>query len=1020
MLRIYLLGDFRVERDGAPIAAEAWARRKTKALLKLLCLQPDRWLHKEQAMEMLWPELEPISARDNLYRNLSFLRHTLEPELERPADSHFVTLTNEILKLGSADEVWIDVEAFEKLLASARASSEALPLLEEAMSVYAGDLLPEDPYEEWAITRREALRRAAIKACFQISQAYRSAANYETAATFLQRILAIDRTEEQAHRELMLVYALAGRRADALRQYEQCRRILSSELDVEPEPETNELYKRISQGEVAPAQAVPEEASPDITNLPEPGTPLIGREHEVTDACARLRRPDVRLLTLTGTAGIGKTRLAIEVARSVREDFPDGVLFVQLTPVREPALVLQAIAQALGVKEAGDRPLMDTLRAFLSDKRMLILLDNFEQVMDAAPLPAQIISAAPGVKLLATSRELLRLTVEHDFPVSVLRTPPPIAGHDRRASPESLAAYPAVQLFTARASAVKPDFELTNENASAVAEICHRLDGIPLAIELAAARVRLLAPQAILARMSSRLRLLTGGARDLPAHQQTLYDAIGWSYDLLHPPEQHFFARLSVFSGGCTEDATAAICYKQEAGRTQQEDALDDLNLLLDKSLIYAMRNEEFGVRNKAQESIQHSDEPRFMMLETIREYASERLAENGEMEELQRRHATYYLSIAEQGEAVWFTGEQHYWLERFDEERYNFQAALSWALEHDPDVALRLSAALWRYWLAHGYLIEGRRWLEEAIARVPRQVDGVIASDKPARTKALFGAGVLANHQSDYARANELVAQSLGVARSIGDTLQIAYSLVGLGVNAHYRGDYDWAIAIFEEALPIFRELEHSRGTALALNSLSNAVLCLGDHARAAALAEESLALSRSTGDSLSEAASMANLGRAMLEGGEVPRAVALLKESLDVRRKLGDKGGMAHTLHILGNAALAQDDVPRAAALYAQSLTLRHETGDREGMAAPLEGLAAVAALTGDYARAERLYDAAGALREAIGAPMPPRERAYHELMMPSISPHTHEADLPITRQERELMSLDQAVAFALGTED
>ena len=280
----------------------------------------------------------------------------------------------------------------------------------------------------------------------------------------------------------------------------------------------------------------------------------------------------MRLLTLTGTAGIGKTRLALQIARTLLDDFPDGVFFVPLTPIRDPALVLPAIAQALGVKEAGDRPLMDTLRAFLRDKHVLILLDNFEQVMDAAPLPAQIISASPGVKLLATSRELLRLTAEHDFPVSVLRAPPPLPGLDHRPSPESLSAYPAVQLFTARACAAKPDFVLAHENASAVAEICHRLDGIPLAIELAAARVRQLTPQAILARMSSRLRLLTGGARDLPAHQQTLHGAIGWSYDLLHPREQKFFARLSVFSGGCTEDATGAICYEEAAVGTKDGD----------------------------------------------------------------------------------------------------------------------------------------------------------------------------------------------------------------------------------------------------------------------------------------------------------------------------------------------------------------------------------------------------------------------------------------------------------------
>ena len=439
------------------------------------------------------------------------------------------------------------------------------------------------------------------------------------------------------------------------------------------------------------------------------------------------------------------------------------------------------------------------------------------------------------------------------------------------------------------------------------------------------------------------------------------------------------------------------------------------------------MRSAEFGIRNPPEENIPisalnipNSDEPRFMMLETIREYAAEQLAEIGELGELQRRHAEYYLLLAEKGESVWFTGEQHYWLERFDEERYNFQAAITWALEHDPDLALRLSAALWRYWLAHGYLTEGRKWLEEAIARVPRQIDGVITSDKPTRTKALFGAGVLATHQADYARANELVAQSLGVARLIGDKLQMANSLVGLGINAHYRGDYARAIAMIEEALPIFRELEHSSGAALALNSLSNSVLCQGDYARAASLAEESLDLSRRTGDSLSEAASLANLGRAVLEGGEASRAIALLEESLALRRKLGDKGGMAHTLHILGNAALAQDDLPRAAGLYSQSLSLRQETGDREGMAAPLEGLAAVAALTGNHARATCLYAAAGALRKAIGAPMSPGERAYHERVMERMMPSPGGPAENAEQAAGDSMPVEQLIAYAIRWED
>lgn len=1025
MLRIYMLGNFYVERDGTPIPAVDWARRKTKSLLKLLALQPGHRLHREQVTEMLWPDLDPTSARDNFYRNLSFLRHTLEPGLERPAGSHYLSLEAEILKLGPPGDVWIDVEAFESLIAQARASLQPLPLLEEALSLYSGELLPEDAYEEWAISRRDILSRAAIKALLQVAEARREEGAYEPAIAALQRLLSLERTDERAQRELMRVYALAGRRHDALRQYEQCSKVLQSELNVEPETETTELYNSIARGDIArvevspyrraqiPEDVVPSGDTEPLNNLTDAGGPLIGREREMEEACRQLRRPEVRLLTMTGTAGVGKTRLAIKVAHALLGDFRNGVLFVPLAPVRDILLVLPSIAQALGLKEGGDRPLLESLKTFLRNIEVLLVLDNFEHVIQAAPALAQILSACPGLKLLVTSRELLRLTLEHEFPVQPLSLPnladlPP---------PDQLADYASICLFSTRAAAVKPGFALTPDNAAAVAEICSRLDGLPLAIELAAARVRLLAPQAILARLSNRLRLLTGGARDLPERQQTLYNAIGWSYDLLSPREQALFARLSVFAGGCMEEAAASICWEPEG--EGDLNVLDDLSLLVDKSLLRHVDVPTPAIK---------FPESRFMMLETIREYARERLAESGELAGVQERHAHYYLSIAEAGENVWFTAEQQYWLERFDQEQYNFQAALAWALENDPDIALRLGGALWRYWLAHGYLTEGRRWLEEAIAGVPRRRDAVPgtplalsphAPDRPGRTKALFGAGVLATHQSDYARATELIAQSLGVARSIGDDLQTANSLVGLGICMYYRGEYDRSVVQFEEALHIFKRLGHVRGTALALNSLSNSILCLGNNTRAATLAEESLDLSRGIGDNLSVAASLANLGRAVLQQGDTEAAVALFEESLAIRVKLKDKGGMAHTLNFMGNAALARGDMAEASRLYARSLVLRHEMGDREGLAAPLEGLAAVAGRLGKLERAYRLYGAAEALRDSIGSPLPPTDVTLHSSTIASLKSGPSEDARTAEWEAGRAMHIEQAVAYALSEE-
>lgn len=1039
MLRIHLLARFLVERDGVPIPDSEWTRRKTRALLKLLALRPDHRLHREQAMELLWPDLDPVAARDNFYRNLSFLRHTLQPDIDRPAASRYVTLSDEVVVLGPPSDIWIDVEVFEQMLAQARSArgAERPALLKDALALYRGDLLPEDAYEEWTIARRDSLRRAAIDALLQLASANRQRGAYDEALTALQRLLQIDPIDEQGQRELMLVYALTGRRKDALRQYSRFSTALSSELGVEPEPETTRLYERIRGGEitgevgaVSPMQPEQIETSPPSIRephleLPEHPTTFVGREREVEEACRLLRRSGVRLLTFTGPAGIGKTRLATQVARTIADDYPDGAFFVTLAPIRDRELVLSAIATALSLHEAGGRPLLNVLRAHLLGKRLLLLLDNFEQVMPAAPYVSDLLTGAPGVQVIVTSRELLRLSAEHDFPVPSLQVPSlALPGaeqeHTFPPSPEDLSGYPAVALFAARARAARPGFDLTPENAEAVVEICRRLDGIPLAIELAAARTRLLAPRALLARLSSRLRTLSEGPRDLPARQQTLYDAIRWSYELLTPGEGALFAQLSVFAGGWTEEAAQAVVapgpaitpsgdHEMGARASRSEsprwELLDGLSSLVDKSLL--------------ERSDGRDGEPRFNMLETIREYAWERLGAGvgGGLEAAQSRHAHYFLSLAQAGEAELFTGSQSYWLGRFDEELHNFRAALSWSVHAEPNLALRLGGALWRYWLVHAYLSEGRRWLQEALAQLPPQRDGKAVSDRAARAKALFGAGVLANHQSDYRRAGEVIAQSLGIARALGAEEQIANSLVGLGVTAHYTGQYERAITVLEEALPIFRKLGHRRGAALALNSLSNAVLCLGDPQRAASLARESLQLGRATDDTLTVAASLANLGRATMEQGNFAEARPLFKESLAVRRALGDKGGIAHTLSFLGALELREGNAAGAATYFAESLGLRHEIGDSEGMAAPLEGLAAAAGVQGDWARAARLYGAADSLRRAIGAPLPPPERSVRARTFEEVHRTVDSAAWDAEYEIGKHMSIDEAVAQVLG---
>jgi predicted ATPase len=700
--------------------------------------------------------------------------------------------------------------------------------------------------------------------------------------------------------------------------------------------------------QIAPAQgaaAHPPRQLPPTNNLPAPLTTLVGREREVAAACTLLRQSSIRLLTLTGPPGVGKTRLGLQVAAELRDTFTDGVIFVALEPIRDPDLVISTIAQALSMREVGSQPLIESLKIYLRDKQLLLLLDNCEQVVSAAPRVADVLATAPRLKVLATSRAVLHLSGERSFFVLPLPLPDPRA----LPSPDQLARSASVQLFIERAQAIQPEFQVTAANAAAVAAICIRLEGLPLAIELAAAHIRMLAPQAMLGRLASRLTLLTGGAHDLPAHQQTLRATIDWSYELLQPAEQVLFRRLAVFVGGHTLPAVEAIC---NAECDLALDILDGLQSLLDKSLLDQREGPD--------------GEPRFMMLETIREYALERLAERGEAELLRRRHTSYYLRLSEEAEPKLHGAEQGVWLDRLEVEHDNLRAALAWSpsAQGNVEIRLQLAGALWPFWRLRGYLSEGRDWLTRLLALV--QGSGVSAS---VQGKALHGAGTLASNQSDYAQALVLCRQSLALFRGINDKRGMALALDELGFVAQQQGDYERARALHEESLDLFRELEEKLGIAEALNLLGRVARDQGDYPRAATLYQESLVLFRELGDRGNIALALNSLGLIEWMKGDYAAARARFEHSLALCQELGDKSGIADTLNHLGLVAREQGDYAAARARFEHSLAVQREQGRTVGIASSLHDLGTVARQQGDYRQAHVLLEESLALFRTLG---------------------------------------------------
>ena len=721
------------------------------------------------------------------------------------------------------------------------------------------------------------------------------------------------------------------------------------------------------------------------TNLPGEPTPFIGREDEIVQVAGLLRDPHVRMVTLTGPGGTGKTRLALQVGNTLLYDFRDGVFFVNLAPLTDPALVPSSIAGVLGVQEEAGTDLLTRLVDAVQDKHLLLVLDNLEHLLDATAIIASLLEQCRDLHVLVTSRVPVHLSWEHVHAVPPLSIPDPHHLPDLA----SLTQFEAVALFIDRARAARDTFTVTNENATAVAEICSRLDGLPLAIELAAARITLFPPAALLQRLDRRLKVLTGGAKDRPTRQQTLRGAIDWSYSLLTPEEQTLFARLSVFAGGCTFEAAEAV-----ANPGGELDLLDGLASLVDKSLLREVGEEE----------------PRFVMLETIREYAREKLDGRGEADATHRAHMAYVLQMAQAAEPELSGPNQGEWLARLAMELDNVRIALRWSLDAgEVSNALRLAAALFYLWLFRGYWSEGRRWLEEGLERAE-------GADRMVRGWALTRLGGLMLQQNDLERATHVLREALELFRATHDRAGSGRALNALGIIANNRGQYDQAAAFFEESLGHLRDIGDRPGAARALGNLGMIALDQGRHDDAIERFDEAQIIFHELGDVHNIALTLLNLGVAALEGEDSSRAETWLEEALAMFRDLDARPSIALCLQNLASLAIDEGHLERARHLLRDGLVLARDLGPSRLLFGLITVAVSEAFAEGRMEQTVRIAGAEATLRMSYGQPRQLVNQGNLDEQLVAARAALGEDGFNRAWEQGQAMSLEKAIACAL----
>ncbi len=969
-LRLFLLGTFRVSVGTQVIDHAKWRRRKASALLKILALAPAHHLHREQIIDLLWPNARPEDGANNFHQALYLARHVLDPKNTR--SQHWLRLEDDFLSLSSDGPVWVDVEAFEATAAEARRSDDPV-LYRRALELYSGELLPEDRYADWASARRESLRQEYLALLMGLAETYRALQQYQTAIDTLKQVVASEPAHEEAHRALMELYSLMGKREQALAQFAILREALRKDLDAEPDAASQQLHQRILAGDVRSLEA----ASPlPLNNLPIQLTSFIGREQEIS--AVRHILNTTRLLTLTGPGGCGKTRLALEVVREQADLFASGVWFVDFAPLSDPAFVARAVANVLGVQEVTGWSVTDTLAAFLKTKHILVLLDNCEHLSEAcAQLCDALLHSCLNLTILATSREPLHVVGEIVWLVPSLSLPDP----DQLPALQDLLGYSATRLFVERARAVVASFDLNSSNAAAVARLCFHLDGIPLAIELAAARVNVLSVEQILARLDDRFRLLTQGSRTALNRQQTLQAAIDWSYDLLSAPERVLFQRLTVFAGGWTVEAAESVTSDEVPNdRTvslSSSQILDLLARLVDKSLILVA---------------QHDGESHFRMLETIREYARQRLGESGEAPVVMAQHCAWCIAFLEQANPRFWGSDHMRWVRRLEDERDNMRAALAWCAEHDPQSGLRLAILLEQFWVLRGYFREALTWLHSLLLRASEPtalrakallsqfllqarsggyqgkfenlVEGILAicdrlEDKADQVRTYHIVAGLTLLHTGSEKARPFFESSLMLARDSGFEVGVACAEHFLGVQACAVGDYARAETLIEQSISRFRELGTESDIAPLFLNICQMPFTYGVHRQWRIVDEESFVLIRHIGANSAVGYALANWGSVARAQHDHSRAIALYEASRAHFTEIADQSGLSQVIGQMGYMFVTLRDEARARTLWEASLVLRRELGDRRGIGRSLNNLANAATLSGDYAQARAWLD-------------------------------------------------------------